>query len=70
MKTYLEINEVLTMEELRTKQPLQVRVETADRDDALTKLPSLELFFTGRTYVKKIHYCNHETGGPCTEEIL
>jgi len=70
MKTYLELNEILTPEEALIQQPLQVRVEVADKDDALAKLPLYEPDFEGRTYTKKIHYCYHEEGLPCKLEDL
>ena len=67
---YLEINEDLTDEELQTKQPLSARVQVSDRDDASAKLKLLEIFFEGRSYTRRLHTCNHDTGAPCADEIL
>lgn len=67
---YLEINEDLTDEELKAKQPLSARVHVSDRDDALSKLKLLEIFFEGTNYSKRIHTCNHDSGAACVEETL
>ena len=68
MIAYLEMNESLPLGS--TIQPLTIRIEVTDKNDALAKLPTFEPFFAGKYYTKKVHYCNHDTGGVCTEEIL
>ena len=67
---YLEINEELTEEASLSRQALGVRVSVGGREDALTKIPVFEPFFSGRRYVKELHTCNHDSGAPCTKEIL
>lgn len=67
---YLEINEELTEEDALSRQPLGLRVSVGGREDALTKIPVFEPFFSGRQYVKELHTCNHDGGTPCTKERL
>jgi len=50
--------------------PMVVRIDVADKTEALAKLPAYEPLFTGKTYVKKLITCNHDIGGSCTEEVL
>ncbi|MDP2167980.1 MAG: hypothetical protein Q8J64_06590 [Thermodesulfovibrionales bacterium] len=71
MKIYLEITELLSEADSLILQPLSMRVEVIDRDDALAKLLILEPFFAGRIYKKQLHFCGHAEGLPCTtEEVL
>lgn len=70
MKLYLEIEELLSEADSLVSQPLLMRVEVIDLDDAVAKLPILEPFFAGKVYAKKLHTCNHDSGLPCTEEVL
>ena len=67
---YLEINEELTEEASLNSQPLGVRVSVSGREDATAKVGVFEPFFSGRQYVKELHTCNHDSGAPCTKEIL
>jgi hypothetical protein len=70
MKLYLEIIEQLTEEGGFTKQPQIIRIEVKDKNEAMEKLPQFEPFFTERTYIKRLHICNHEDGKPCEAEDL
>ncbi len=67
---YLEINEELTETDLQTRQPMFLRIEVADKEDALIKLLLCEPFFTGRVYSKELHRCNHNAVEGCTTEAL
>lgn len=70
MKLYLEIIEQLTEEGGFTKQPQIIRIEVGDKNEAMEKLPQFEPFFAERTYIKRLHTCNHEDGEPCETENL
>lgn len=70
MNTYLEIEEQLTPEDAIIKQPQLIRVAVASKDEAVNKLPIYEPAFAGLIYVKRVHYCDHDTGQPCTTEAL
>jgi hypothetical protein len=69
-KMYLEILEILTKDEKLIKQAQVVRIEAADRTDALNKLPEQEALFVGRNYIKRIHTCFHQEKLPCQVEVL
>lgn len=70
MKTYLEIQETLTEEEQQVKQPQSIRIEVADKAEAISKLSKYEPAFKGLNYTKRVHYCGHEDGLPCEIEAL
>lgn len=70
MNTYLEIEEQLTPDDAIIKQPQMIRVVVASKDEAVSKLPTYEPAFAGLNYVKRVHYCNHDVGQPCTVEAL
>lgn len=70
MKTYLEIKEQLTEEEKQVKQPQEIRIEVADKKEAISKLAVFKSVFKGLKYVKQVHYCRHSEGLPCKVEEL
>lgn len=70
MNTYLEIEEQLIPEDAIIKQPQIIRVAVASKDEAISKLPIYEPAFKGLNYIKRVHYCNHDTGVSCTTEPL
>lgn len=73
MKTYLELTETFVNADGGIETGQVLKIEVADKDDALVKLPLYEPLFKGKTYTKKIHYCNHDESGRdsgCTEEVI
>ena len=70
MKLYFEIEEILTEEEMLTRQPLTIRVELSDESKAEGYLKLFRNFFSGRKYVARIHYCYHDEGKPCEMKEL
>lgn len=70
MHIYLEIEEQLDPKDTLIKQPQQIRVQVASKEDAIIKLPIYEPAFASLVYIKRVHYCNHDTGQPCTTEAL
>ena len=69
-KLYLEIIEQLTEEEMFIKQPTNIRIEVVSKEEAITKLPDFEPLFAGKTYIKRLHTCQHEEGLGCVVEDL
>lgn len=67
MKTYLEIIELPDTVE---KTPQIIRLEVADKDDAISRLSVFEPLFEGVNYVKQVHYCKHEEKEKCVIEVL
>jgi hypothetical protein len=68
---YLEIMEKLISAELNSgKQPMKMKVEVASKTVGLEHLSTLESFFVGRSYAKRLHTCNHDIGAPCVVEEL
>lgn len=73
MKTYLEITETFINAEGLAETGQVLRIEAVDRDDAIAKIPLYEPLFSGKTYTKEIHYCNHDESTKvtnCSKEIL
>ena len=70
MRMYFEMYELLSEEEMFTKQPQQIRVEISSEDEADTLLQQYEPLFEGRKYVAQIHYCYHEEGKPCEIKVI
>lgn len=70
MKVYLEIQENLTEEEQQIKQAQSIRIEVADKAEAISKLAIYEPAFKGLNYIKQVHFCKHEDGQSCTVESL
>ncbi|MCD6381869.1 MAG: hypothetical protein J7L43_02735 [Candidatus Aenigmarchaeota archaeon] len=75
MHTYLEIFEDLEEEEGFTKQPVGMRIEVTDEDDALKKYEKIkklleEELFKNRNYTARIHFCHHEEKKPCKLKII
>lgn len=70
MKTYLEIREQLTDLEQQVKQPQEIRIEVADKNEAISKLAMFEPVFKGLKYVKQVQYCRHSEGLPRSVEAL
>lgn len=70
MIAYLEIEEQLTLEQMATKQPQQLRIQAASKEDAINKLPLYEPAFAGLRYIKRVHYCNHDAGNACIVEAI
>jgi len=70
MRMYFEIYELLSEEEMFTKQPQQIRIEITSEDEADTLLQQYEPLFEGRKYVAQIHYCYHEEGKPCEVKVI
>jgi len=70
MRMYFEMLELLSEEEIFTRQPQQIRVEIASEDEAQKYLSQFEPLFSGRKYVAQIHYCYHEEGKPCEVKVI
>ncbi|MCD6198919.1 MAG: hypothetical protein J7K15_10175 [Deltaproteobacteria bacterium] len=70
MRLYLEIMELLSEEEMFTRQPQFIRVEVRDEDQAMQLYQQLKPLFAGRKYVARLHYCYHEEGKPCEVKII
>jgi len=70
MRMYFEMYELLTEEEMFTRQPQQIRIEIASEDEAQKYLSQFEPLFEGKKYEARIHYCYHEEGKPCEVKIL
>lgn len=66
---YLEIAEQ-TDTSTSGRIAMVVRVDVADKTEALAILPTYEPSFTGKVYTKKLVTCNHDIGGGCVEEVL
>ncbi|MFZ3073281.1 MAG: hypothetical protein WA162_08560 [Thermodesulfobacteriota bacterium] len=73
MKTYLEITETFINPAGGVETGQVLKIAAVDKADALVKLSIYEPLFIGKTYTKKVHYCNHDESGRdigCTEEAL
>ena len=73
MKIYLEIVESFVNADGVSEIGQSVKIDAKTKDDAISLLPIYEPSFIGKTYIKKIHYCNHDETGRvigCTEEVL
>lgn len=70
MQLYLEIIEQLTEKERLIKQPQTIRIEVISKEEALEKLPTFELLFADKNYIKRLHKCQHEEGLGCVVEEL
>lgn len=70
MIAYLEIDQILTEEEMdQAIQAQSVHIKVLDKADAIAKLPIYEPAFTGLTYTKRVHYCNHPDGSCIAEDL-
>ena len=70
MKQFLEIVEISENPEKNLKR---FKIEVKDKKEAMDKLKTEESSFTGLTYVKRLHTCNHSEDGnnqPCGVENL
>lgn len=67
---YLEIIEELTEEEMLIREPLMIRVEVKDKNEAIQKAQELESLFTGKKYRKQFHIHYHQENMPCEIEEL
>ena len=70
MRMYFEMYELLTEEEMFTRQPQQIRIEIASEDEAQKYLSQFEPLFEGKKYEARIHYCYHEEGKPCEVKVI
>ena len=71
MKIYLEVDEILSEQEMLTKQPFQFRVEVQSREEAIQKFEALKsLIPLPQHYEARIHYCGHDEGKPCRFETI
>ena len=70
IRNYLEMNETLTEEETLTLQPQTLRMEVADKAEAIEKGLIYDSLFEGKNYVKQLHICGHEDGVACKLEVL
>ena len=70
MRMYFEMLELLTEEEMFTRQPQQIRIEIASEDEAQKYLSQFEPLFEGKKYEARIHYCYHEEGKPCEVKVI
>lgn len=71
MKKYLELIEQLnqSQEELFVI-PKTVKVEVANKDEAISLLSTYEPEFVGLNYIKRFHTCYNEESQSCTVELL
>lgn len=68
---YLEINEFLTEKELITKHPQSIRLEVANKEDALEKYKNTyKSLFSGKYYTAQIHYHTSKSEGICELELI
>lgn len=67
MIVYLEIIE---QPDAIEKTPQTIRIEVADKAEAVEKLPSYEPLFEGMNYVKQVHHCKHDEKEKCVLEAL
>jgi len=70
MRMYFEMYELLSEEEMFTRQPQQIRIEIASEDEAQKYLSQFEPLFEGKKYEARIHYCYHEEGKPCEVKVI
>ncbi|MCK5642099.1 MAG: hypothetical protein KAJ19_14945 [Gammaproteobacteria bacterium] len=71
MKTYLEIEEDLTLEDIENGvMPQFVRIAVESVAEARQKLPQYEPAFAGKNYKKRAHFCHHSSKGQCQIEDL
>ena len=70
MRMYFEMYELLSEEEMFTRQPQQIRIEIVSEDEAQKYLQQFEPLFEGKKYEARIHYCYHEEGKPCEVKVL
>ena len=73
MKVYLELTETFINAEGLAETGQVLRIEVVSRDEAVAKVPLYEPLFLGKTYLKEIHYCNHDESAKvtnCSKEIL
>lgn len=47
-----------------------VRIKVVNSKEAVEKLAIYEPDFKGKSYIKRLHVCNHDKGLPCTVEPL
>jgi len=70
---YLEIVEILEEGDELEKQPLMVRIEVKDEDEARSLYPQYEVLFKGRKYKVQYHVHYHSKEGknlPCEIKVL
>jgi len=70
MRTYFEMFEELTEEEMLTEQPQMIRLEISDEREAEKLLKEYEVHFRDRKYQARVHFCRHEDEEPCNVKIL
>lgn len=71
MKTYLEIEEELTLEDIENNvMPQFIRITVENVAEARQKLPQYEPSFAGKSYKKRVHFCHHSNKGQCQTEDL
>jgi len=64
---YLEIKQILTIEQSKIWQPIEGRKLVAGETEArqmLTEFVNI-LGLTGEIYTANLHICRHESGGQC-----
>lgn len=64
---YLEIKQILTVEQAKIWQPIEGRKLVAGETEARQILPNLvqALGLEGEIYTANLHICRHEDGGQC-----
>jgi len=71
MKIYLEVNEILSEQEMLTKQPFQFMVEVQSMEEAIQKFEALKSIISlPQHYEAGIHYCYNDERKPCKFEII
>jgi len=66
MKLYLELIEQTDVE----INPLIIKVEVENKEQAISLLPNYEMEFEGKNYIKRLHYCYHDENKICETELL
>lgn len=70
MKHFLEMNQILTAEEiLDATPPVSIRVEVNGKADAVSKKPQFLQYFSNKSHKDTHHTCHHP-GGKCEEEVI
>ncbi len=72
MRLYLQVDETMTEEEMLLGQPQSVKLEVADKADALQTLEDVKPRFKDLKWRAELHKCRHEhtPNEPCTTELL
>ena len=70
MRTFLELKQKLTLEEIGNEiQAQEIKILVSDKAEAISKLSLFEPSFAGMEYTRQVHYCNHPDGSCEVEEI-